>query len=81
MQALTEEEKAAKKIRETIEKTKQVNSDATKEQIKATQALKDATRAATLRAKAETVEANSIEALRIELSQLVDKMEKPGYGR
>ena len=73
MQALTEEEKAAKKIRETIEKTKQVNSDATKEQIKATQALKDATRAATLRAKAETVEANSIEALRIELSQLVDK--------
>lgn len=73
VQALTEEEKVAKKIRETIEKTKQVNSDATKEQIKATQALKDATRAATLRAKAETVEANSIEALRIELSQLVDK--------
>lgn len=71
--ALTEEEKAAKKLEGTQKKIAQANTEANIAQIKATQALREANREATLQAKAEMAAANSIEAMRIELSQLKDE--------
>lgn len=71
--ALTEEEKAAKKLEETQRKIKAVQEGVNDAQIKANQALREATREQTLRIQGEQASANSIEAMRIKLSQLKDE--------
>lgn len=71
--ALTDEEKAAKKLEETIQKKNAIQDKVNDAQIKANQALREATREANLRVQAERAAANSIEAMRIELSQLKDE--------
>lgn len=71
--ALTEEEKAAKKLEETQRKIKAAQEGANDAQIKANQALREATREQTLRIQGEQASANSIEAMRIKLSQLKDE--------
>lgn len=68
--ALSEEEKAAKKLEETQRKTAVAQSEANRAQIEATQALREATREATLQVQAERAAANSVEAMRAELSLL-----------
>ena len=78
--ALTEEEKAAKKLADTMQKAKAAQNGANDAQIKANQALREATREATLRVQAEIAEKNSIEAMRIELSQLKDEWKKMEVG-
>lgn len=70
--ALTEEEKAAKKLEETQQKVKAAQEGANDAQIKANQALREATREQTLRIQGEQASINSIEAMRIKLSQLKD---------
>lgn len=70
--ALTEEEKAAKKLEETQQKVKAAQEGANDAQIKANQALREATREQTLRIQGEQASTNSIEAMRIKLSQLKD---------
>lgn len=70
--ALTEEEKAAKKLEETQQKVKAAQEGANDAQIKANQALREATREQTLRIQGEQASTNSIEAMRIKLSLLKD---------
>lgn len=72
--ALSEEEKAAKKLEETQKKIKAAQEGATDAQVRANQALREATREQTLRVRAEQVSANSIEGMRIELSRLKDEL-------
>lgn len=71
--ALTDEEKAAKKLEETQRKIAQANTEANLTQIKANQALREATREATLKAKADMAAANSIDEMRTRLSILKDE--------
>jgi hypothetical protein len=71
--ALTEEEKAAKKLEETQRKIKAAQEGVNDAQIKANQALREATREQTLRIQGEQASANSIEAMRVKLSQLKDE--------
>ena len=79
--ALTEEEKAAKKLEETQQKVKAAQEGANDAQIKANQALREATREQTLRIQGEQASANSIEAMRIKLSQLKDEWKGLDVGR
>lgn len=71
--ALTDEEKAAKKLAETQKKLEQVQNGATKAQITANQELQRATRATTLQVRESLAAENSIEKLRIQLSQMKEE--------
>lgn len=71
--ALTDEEKAAKKLAETRKKLEQVQNGETKAQITANQELQRATRATTLQVRESLAAENSIEKLRIQLSQMKEE--------
>lgn len=71
--ALTDEEKAAKKLAETRKKLEQVQNGATKAQITANQELQRATRTTTLQVRESLAAENSIEKLRIQLSQMKEE--------
>lgn len=67
-QALTEEEKAQKKLEETRRRSLVVDSELNREQIQASRALRDRTRQITLEVQAQTASANSIEGMRAQLN-------------
>lgn len=71
--ALTDEEKAAKKLAETEKRLEQVKNGATKAQIAANQELQKATRATTLQVKESMAVENSIEKMRIQLSLMKEE--------
>lgn len=71
--ALSDEEKAAKKLEDTQKKIKAAQEGANDAQAKANQALREATREQMLRIKAEQSATNSIEEMRVKLSQLKDE--------
>lgn len=74
--AISDEEKAAKKLADTQKKIAEVNSEANRAQIEATQALRERTREVTQQIQIEKAGANSIEGMRIRLSQLKDEWKK-----
>ena len=78
--ALTDEEKAAKKLEETQRKTEAALKGLNDEQIKANQLLREATREQSLRIKSEQAEANSIEEMRVKLSQLKNEWKQLDVG-
>lgn len=71
--ALTDEEKAAKKLADTEKRLEQVKNGATKAQIAANQELQKATRATTLQVKESLAAENSIEKMRIQLSLMKEE--------
>jgi hypothetical protein len=71
--ALSDEEKAEQKLNDTLNKVAAARSGANKAQIEANQALREATREQTLQVRAEQAAANSIEGMRVKLSQLKDE--------
>ncbi len=68
--SLTEEEKAQKKLADTVAKTEKARSGVNDEQIRATQALREATREATRRVQIEQLEEGSVKRLGMELTDL-----------
>lgn len=67
---LTEEEKAQKKLADTLSKAEAARSGANDEQIRATQALREATREATRRVQIEQLQEGSVKRLGMELTEL-----------
>lgn len=74
--ALSDEEKAARKLAETQRKIETVNSEANRAQIEATQQLRERTREVTRQIQIEKAGANSIEGMRIQLSKWKDEWKK-----
>ena len=74
--AVTEEEKAQRKLNETQDKATRVISETERLQAQANVSLRERTRALQLQAQAENASANSIEGMRIKLSQLKDEWKK-----
>lgn len=74
--ALTEEEKAAKKLADTQARLAQVDSDANKKQIAAIAALRDRTREVTRAVIQEGLEEDSIAAMGMQLTDLRNEYEK-----
>lgn len=68
--SLSEEEKAQKKLADTLAKAEKARSGANDEQIRATQALREATREATRRVQISQLEEGSIKRLGMELTDL-----------
>lgn len=79
-QALTEEEKAQKKLEETLRRTLAVDSDLNREQIQANRALRDRTREVTLEVQAQNAASNSIEGMRAQLNLLRNEWTKTDVG-
>lgn len=74
--AVTEEEKAQRKLNETQDKATRVISETERLQAQANVSLRERTRALQLQAQAENTSANSIEGMRIKLSQLKDEWKR-----
>lgn len=74
--ALSEEEKAAKKLADTQKRLQAVLDGTTDAQVRANQALREATREQALRVRAEQASSNSIEGMRVKLLQLKDEWER-----
>lgn len=74
--AVTEEEKAQRKLNETQDKATRVITETERLQAQANVSLRERTRALQLQAQAENASANSIEGMRIKLSQLKDEWKR-----
>lgn len=79
-QALTDEEKAQKKLEEIQRKAAVAESDLNKQIIAATRDLREKTRAATLDVQAQNASTNSIEGMRAELNKLRNDWTKTDVG-
>lgn len=79
-QALTDEEKAQKKLEETLRRTLAIDSELNREQIQANRNLKERTREITLEIQAQNAASNSIEGMRAQLNLLRNEWAKTDVG-
>lgn len=79
-QALTDEEKAQKKLEETLRRTLAVDSELNREQIQANRNLRERTREVTLEVQAQNAASNSIEGMRAQLNLLRNEWTKTDVG-
>lgn len=68
--ALTEEEKAERRLQQTLERRRQLDTQTAREQINATQALRERTRELQRSIQLENAESGSIEEMRLQLGSL-----------
>lgn len=78
--ALTDEEKAAKKLAETETKILQVKDGLTKAQVAANAELKEANRLVALQVREEQAASNSVEQMRAELAKLTQEWKNTDMG-
>lgn len=71
--AVTEEEKAQANLERTLERVQLLNSDVARDQMSATQQLRERTRELRLEVQAENAATNSIQSMRVQLSLLKDE--------
>jgi hypothetical protein len=79
-QSLTEEEKAAKKLEDTQRRMEAVQKGLTDEQVRANQALREATREQQARIRAENAASDSIEGMRLEMGRLKNEWKGVAVG-